>query len=120
MIFKYFDWICTNIVSTDWRTWNYYLSEDKWINMPLSIVATIHLLLFSVIVCALFDWWLYRNLYRQGYEDGYTDGVISKAVKLGKIKFGDAPNGVVIYETSKEELSNEIETAFKEHQKKDT
>lgn len=112
---KYFEWICFNLISIDWKYWNYYLGDNIRFNLPLAGVMIAHLVIAMIIIFWVIDYLMCRNLYRTGYEAGYTDGVVSKAVKLGKLKFGEAPHGIVVYDVGREEFSNEIETAFQEH-----
>lgn len=118
---KYFEWCCYNLISNDWKMpfWCYKIDENTFINIPLSLMITLHVLLISIAVFWFVEWLITRHVYKAGYTEGFKDGFVSKAVKLGKLKFGEAPHGIVLYDIGREEYSNEVETAFKEHQKKD-
>ena len=113
-MFKFMDWILTNVVSTDWQTMTTKVGEME-VNLPLSICLTVVLTLAAVIVVYFIDWLIIgqfrKSLYDAGFEDGYKWGVHSKLVDLAKIKYNkDVGAFINVYENEAQKL---IEDALK-------
>jgi len=110
-MFKFMDWILTNVVSTDWQTMNTRVGNVE-VNLPLSICLTVVLSLASIMVAYLFDWLIIgqfrKSLYDSGFEDGYKWGVHSKLVNLAKIKYNkDVGAFINVYEDEAQKLIEE-------------
>lgn len=104
MIANYVSWWCRTVFSADWESWTVLIGSEFHLNVPLSIVLTVHTVLLSCLVMWAFDRLLSRGrraVWSLGYEAGYRDGNRNRAIKLGQILFGKCPqhvNGCILWQ----------------------
>lgn len=82
------NWVLTALVSNDWKTWNTDIGDGMVINWPLSAFVTVLVTVLVNIVIAAVTIPLNWQRWKWQWELGYNAGQKSKAVKLGRIKFG--------------------------------
>ena len=111
------NWVLTAVVSNDWKTWNTDIGDGMVINWPLSVFVTVFLTVLVNIVIAAISIPLNWQRWKWQWEAGYNAGQKSKAVKLGRIKFGGKVKEenfyIMVYgEDGKKEYDSELDEAW--------
>lgn len=114
------EWLMEKVFGVEWGEMNYEVfgraetmgsdGSGFLINIPLTVVIS----LGATILVNLLWYWVERYFRgvreREIYEIGYGEGVKSKAVKLGRIKFGGKVGEENVYEVllPEEEFKKEV------------
>lgn len=115
--FDFANWVLTAVVSNDWRTWNTDIGDGLFINWPMSVFVTVILTVLANVVSAAVSIPLNWQRWKWQWEAGYNAGQKSKAVKLGRIKFGKKMNEentyILVYgEEGAKEYDAELDEAW--------